>query len=164
MINNFIISSLRFFHYCSFNVYRSLMLFASIIKISMIFRHQYHRPVQHLFVSNLYSLRRCLHWLLAEYDVGRRNDLWLILMMSFGEILRWYLHMLNSVSLLLFIDNHNVRWLREYKVWRILRVEVIYVDFIICSLSILIWASSTRDNILCMLMFRSGVADHFSSS
>lgn len=162
MINNFIISSLRFFHYCSFNVYRSLMLFASIIKISMIFRHQYYRSVQHLFVGNLYSLRRSLHWLLAKYDVGRRNHLWLILMMSFGEILRWYLHMLNSISLLLFIDYHDVRWLREYKICRILWVEVIYVGFIICSLCILIRTTSASVNVLCILMFRSWVANHFS--
>jgi hypothetical protein len=164
MINNFIISSLRFFHYCSFNVYRSLMLFASFIKISMVFRHQYYRPVQHLFVSNLYSLRRCLHWLLAKYDVGRRNHLWLILMMSFGEILRRYLHMLNSISLLLFIDYHDVRWLREYKIGRILWVEVINISFFIRSLSILIRTSSIRVNILCMLMFRSWVGNHFSGT
>jgi hypothetical protein len=114
MINNFIISSLRFFHNCSFNVYRCLMLFASIIKISMVFGHQYNRPVQHLFVSNLYSLRRSLHRLLAEYDVGRRNHLGLILVMSFLEILRWYLRMLHSIDLLFFIDDHDIRWLREY--------------------------------------------------
>jgi hypothetical protein len=134
----------------------------NIIRVQIDVRH--YRPVKHLFVSNLYSLRRCLHWLLAKYDVGRRNHLWLILMMSFGEILRWYLHMLNSISLLLFIDYHDVRWLREYKIWGILWVEVINISFFIRSLSILIRTSSTRVNILCMLMFRSWVGNHFSGT